>query len=48
MMHICAHCIAAIKSRGEQMMVSSEPVEDDYHCEWCEEDDDEVYEVEFI
>ena len=46
-MHICEHCIAAIKSRGEQLMVSSEPVEDAWFCDWCEEEENEVYEVEF-
>lgn len=52
-MLLCEHCVAAIKSRGEQMMVNPEYIdmleaeENDLKCEWCDDVTD-LYEVIFL
>lgn len=49
MICLCKNCIAAIRSRGEKVMVGellSDYDEDDKprKCEWCEEEGMEMYE----
>lgn len=53
---LCKHCIDAIKSRGEKIYVGSlverdiemigkdRCISDGMKCEWCDEEDDELYE----
>lgn len=45
-MMICEHCLEAIRSRGEK--VFDTPTYESGTCEWCDEEDDNLYEVEFI
>ena len=50
---ICSNCISAIKSRGEKIFVGSLVDPDEYfeengeplRCEWCDEEDVDVYET---
>ena len=50
---LCMNCINAIKSRGEKIFVGSIVDPDEYleengeplHCEWCDEEDVDVYET---
>ena len=45
-MYLCEHCIEAIKSRGEKVLVGDfHSIDEEIECEWCEEIDD-VYECE--
>lgn len=57
-MKLCERCICAIRSHGEKIFVGDyfdpEEVEknspdwdDRYHCDWCDERDIDLYEVEF-
>ena len=50
---ICDRCISAIKSRGEKIFVGSIVDPDEYfeengeplRCEWCDEEDVDIYET---
>ena len=50
---LCMNCINAIKSRGEKIFVGSVIDPDEYleengetlHCEWCDEEEVDVYET---
>ena len=46
-MKLCEHCIEAIRSHGEKVIVL-DIVEDseEMACEWCEEDGETLYECE--
>lgn len=50
-MYLCRHCIEAIRSRGDFLLVGEmvytieEAEEMEITCEWCDEHDD-LYEVE--
>ena len=50
---LCDRCIEAIKSRGEPVFVGRHIWQDDVDdgeitkCEWCEEEDIDVYECMF-
>ena len=54
-MWCCGHCINAIRSHGEKIFVGPEMDYDEYEeengdppvCEWCEEGDVELFEVEW-
>lgn len=43
MMRMCSHCIEAVRSRGEKLMVLVEPLGEG-KCDWCDEED-ELYAV---
>lgn len=49
---LCRYCIDAIRSRGEEVYVGNtiffdlEP-EEMWHCEWCEEESDDLYKCHF-
>ena len=58
--HLCEHCISAIKSRGEKVFVGPMLereldlndegywyINDDLKCEWCEDNDEELYDCHF-
>lgn len=50
---LCRNCIAALQSRGEKVFVGSQVDPDEYfeekgeylHCEWCDEEDVDIYET---
>ena len=48
---LCECCIAAIRSRGEKVFVGEEIDQEDEDnlltCEWCEDENDELYECHF-
>ena len=51
-MRVCEHCMQAIASRGEKF-ARGEAIfwddfdEEDFRCEWCDEESDELCEIEF-
>ena len=46
-MLLCGHCIEAIRSRGEKLLVGDIIDTDEKSvCDWCDETDDELYECE--
>lgn len=46
-MKICSRCLTAIRSHGE-IVYASPDYEDEWGvCEWCEEESDDLYEVQF-
>ena len=51
-MVICEHCLEAIKSRGEKVIIKDDfyiEEEDGIICEWCEEEiDGKAYEIGFM
>lgn len=47
---LCNNCISAIRSRGEVVYVGPEikrDEDDGLKCEWCEEDDDTLYDCHY-
>ena len=43
---LCEHCIEAIRSHGEKVIIESE-ADDANICEWCDEPEDDLYECYF-
>ena len=43
---VCQYCIEEIKSHGEKIFIG-DIVTEEKTCEWCDEEDDELHEIEF-
>ena len=47
-MWVCQYCYDELLSRGEELIVLSEvELEEPMRCEWCDEDDEYMLEIEF-